>query len=458
MKNLGKPAGTAGSRMDYPQTVAHLEARGMMPDRPPSLEPMHQALACMDLKLDPAQIILVAGTNGKGSISATLETLLHSVGERVGLYTSPHLIRATERIRLGGREITAYEFCEAYHAVMEGTRGLPPSTKLTHFEMMTLMAVWTFATGAGGAPMERMILEVGLGGTWDATNAIPHLTCIIASLGLDHQNLLGNTLVEIASNKFGIVDPEPSVSVGNLEARTRPHVPTQVIHAPLPLETRALAEFVRKKTDSQWTAVNPFPFHWRAGADGDPEFRLDTPWGEAPLRLAGARGALNTSVALQAFATLGYDPARALAALGQVVWPGRMESFRSSGKRVYLSGDHNAPGVQSLLELLPAYPADRWHILVGIGKDKDADGVLGPLFAVPGAQVHLTETPFRGRALSDYGVWGTRAAGLWPDPLEGLATLIARAQPNDRILVTGSLYLVGAVKEWLERQPPKESI
>ncbi len=340
---------------DYRQAVRAIESLGIMPDRPPSLDPMKAGLDRMPFlrELDPDRVVVVAGTNGKGSVCATLEVLLRAAGERVGLYTSPHLVETTERFRLAGQEISPELFTRAWRAVGELCAGIA----LSHFEFLTLMAAWLFFGGDPSLPaVDRAILEVGLGGTWDATNAIPHSHCVITSLGLDHQNLLGDTLAGIAANKFGIIGPG-----------------ARVVHSPYPPDIQALAQEVRSRTGSHWIGLPPF--HSRIllpeGPDAftrDPEFLLETDWGPAQLNLPGYRGALNSVTALRVLEVLGYDPARYLPALSQVQWPGRMQRLplNDAPCPVYVSGDHNPAGVASLIELLAAYPRKHLHLLVGM--------------------------------------------------------------------------------------------
>ena len=272
---------------------------------------------------------MVAGTNGKGSVCATLEALLLGAGERIGLYTSPHLVETTERFRIAGNEITPELFVRAWEAVSRSCQEI----RLTHFEALTLMAAWLFFAGEAVPPVDRAILEVGLGGTWDATNAIPHSFCIITRLGLDHQNLLGSSLGEIAANKFGIVTPG-----------------SRVVHFPLPPEARQLSMEVQESTSSRWIEASSdgYSLHsvpasslsegpaWLLQAAG-PKIH------EFPLSLPGARGFENTIVALKAFQELGYDPGRGLPVLSRVSWPGRMQRIAYPGSPcpVYLSGDHN---------------------------------------------------------------------------------------------------------------------
>jgi dihydrofolate synthase/folylpolyglutamate synthase len=412
----------------YQQVVQSLEQRGVMPDRAPSLEPTREGLRRLDLgPIGPERVIIVAGTNGKGSVCATLEALLIAAGENVGLYTSPHLVETTERIRIGGVDVSQEVFCAAHDWVASKTEDL----KLSHFEMLTLMAAWVFFSGIPAPAVKRAIFEVGLGGLWDSTNAIPHSTAIITSLGLDHQNILGNSLQEIARNKFGVVGAGMAV-----------------VHSPLPEAVKELAKQTQEQTRSRWIASAEFGHDVQTG-DGAPRFEITTRWGRARISLPGKRGAQNTATALTAFETLGYEPSKYLHILKDVRWPGRMEKFEHprSPCPIYLSGDHNPQGVHSLLELLPFYRRKNLHIVVGIGKDKDLDGVLAPLFALHAASITLTEIPFRPRALADYGPWLDAAEAAIPDPKRALDHAIACATSEDMILVTGSLYLVGEIKK-----------
>ena len=416
--------------LNYQEIVQKIESLGVMPEGPPSLEPMQKGMQRLlsHLSLRPERTVVVAGTNGKGSVCASLEALLIDAGQTVGLYTSPHLEETTERIRVNGVDISRENFSETYRQVSERTKGL----KLSHFETLTLMAVWFFYFG--GKPLDWMIFEVGLGGTWDATNAIPHYWNIITTLGLDHQNILGKSLYEIAENKFGII--------GNK---------TEVVHSPFPDELQDLAEKTRQGTSSRWTKSMEFSTRVEK-SEGGPVFILNISEGEIPLSLSGNRAAQNAATALTLFRELGFSPQKHLQALRRVRWPGRME--RISEKKygvacpVYLSGDHNPSGVASLLELLSFYEWERLYILVGVGKDKDADGVLKPLFDLKNTSIVLTETPFRGKSIHEYGPWSGKA--LRVEQNETAFQFIAElAQPRDMILVTVSLYLVGLMRSRL---------
>lgn len=408
--------------LGYERAVAALESREIMPERPPALVATQDGLKLLNLSIDPRRVVVVAGTNGKGSVCATLEALLLDAGQSVGLYTSPHLIQHTERIRVNGQDISRELFAEAYDEVSRRAR----SVSLTHFEALTLMAAWVFFEAS--KHVDWAIFEVGLGGLWDATNAIPHDTAVITALGLDHLNLLGPTLSDIARNKFGVI-----------------HKDTSVVHAPFPNEIDALVRETKNSRGRLWVQAPEVGLAVEPG----PKFIAESPWGHAELALAGERAAQNSSVALAVFQSLGFDPAKHLGALNRVRWPGRMELVSTDPVPTYLSGDHNPQGVASLLELLRHYPRTHLHILAGVGREKDADGVLAPLFDLPSASVYLTEIPFRPRTRAEYGGWAHKAANYWTDSSTALAAIRAKAKPGEMILVTGSLYLVGQVRSIL---------
>jgi dihydrofolate synthase/folylpolyglutamate synthase len=385
------------------------------------------------LSIDPDRVVIVAGTNGKGSVSATLEQLLLSTGQSVGLYTSPHLVLITERFRIHGEDISPESFCQAHDAVLEKVRDL----SLSQFEMLTLMAAWIFFSGSFCPKVDWAIFEVGLGGIWDATNAIPHRHSVITRLGKDHEALLGKTLPEIAANKFGIIGQGAKVT-----------------HFPVPSpEVTELAQKTCQRLSASCREAKIFPYRVEQSSQG-PISVLQTSWGEAPIALPGLRGAENTSIALATFEQLGFAPKPALSSLVRVRWPGRMEraSLPEAPCPIYFSGDHNPQGIQSLMELLPSFPRKRLHVLVGVGKEKDLEGILGPLFELKNRFIYLTQVTFRGRDLDSYGPWLDRCDGSIRNPAQAFQTLLQRAEKDDLILVTGSLYLVGEIKEWIQKR------
>jgi dihydrofolate synthase / folylpolyglutamate synthase len=419
--------------LEYSRIVSELESRTVMPNRPPSLHTTQEALKRV-LKSDsyrPERTVVIAGTNGKGSICATLEALLRSAHQHVGLYTSPHLIDTRERIRIQGENVSEDLFCRAYHEVLLKTEGL----ELSHFEMLTVMAAWIFFSAEASQHLDWFIFEVGLGGLWDSTNAIPHQFCGIASLGFDHQNLLGHTLTDIARNKFGII-----------------HSHAQVVHSPLPEEVKPLARETQAQTQSHWIPSVPYDYHAHSDPH-HPRFFLSTKWGRSEIKLPGARGAQNTATALTLFHALGFSPEDHLSALLEVHWPCRMERIHLRSHptlHLYLSGDHNPQGIESLIELLQAYSYQHLYLLVGFAQDKDSTTMLQLLGRIQKSSLYLTQTPVRSALLDPLAPRPQHVRGVYPDSIQGLQHLITLAQPQDLILVTGSLYLTGHLKNYLQ--------
>jgi len=412
--------------MNYSQIISELESRGVMPDRAPSLLPTTEAIEELKLQYDPHRVILVAGTNGKGTTAAALESLLLSAGQSVGLYTSPHLESTCERIRVNKKEISQSDFLEVFSEINSSLK----HDKLTHFEMLTIMALKTFID----EKVDWMIFEVGLGGTWDATNAVKHATSVIAKIGYDHEHILGKTLWEILQNKLGIVKKSESGSQ---------HL---IVHQPFPVEVQKQVESFKASVGGRW--IERVPFDYSTKPNGlDPKFFIHTKWGDQENSMVGKRGAENIALALTVFSSLGFIPENHLQSIKNVNWPGRMESILVKGKRVFLSGDHNPQGIESLLEILPNYKFERLFILAGVGKNKDLENILAPLFKLTDCEVYLTETPFQGFKVSEYGNWLAAAKEYRADPYSLLELICERASAKDLILVTGSIYLCGDIKK-----------
>jgi dihydrofolate synthase/folylpolyglutamate synthase len=421
----------------FAQILSQLESRRDEPNRQESFERFCQALASRQYKFNSRRIIAVAGTNGKGSTAKALQTFLSAEGLKVGLYTSPHLTHTTERIRLGGEPISKEVFIQLFTQL----RPVIESFGLSHFEALTLMACEFFFVSQN---VDWALFEVGVGGKLDPVKAIPHATSVITRLGLDHQKLLGPTLDDIAKHKFGIVDP------GN-----------RVFHLPFAPQLFQYTLPRNGQAEARWQLCESFPFRVESGA-ADPRFILETPWGDAELDLPGARGAENVSLALQVFAGLGFDPSGVLKHCAKISWPGRMEKIRSrdGSTEIYLSGDHNVQGVESLKELLTYYTYDHLHLIVGIASGKDSFPMLQVLQSIPRAKIYLTQTSYRPQDLSQFEALNA-PIGLRPcemisvDPQACLNQALAMSQAafkigkRDKIIVTGSLYLVGTLRALL---------
>lgn len=413
---------------NYSEVVSFLESLQIMPKTMPGLEKIKKALELTDWykNIDPNKVIVVAGTNGKGTTCAALERLLTSADQKVGFYSSPHLVSTTERIRINGKHISEKDFIELFNDCFE----LIEKCQLSHFEALTLMAGHYFFSTKWNQNLDFVILEVGLGGTYDATNAFPHKYCGITKLGKDHVNILGDDLVEIAKNKFGIVSNK------NI-----------VVHHKLPEAVYELKKHIQKNTNSNWVESE----HGQLEVDTSgaiPKYFLNYNNTKFEINILGQRAAENIMTAITLFQILGFDSDSYYSALNKINWQGRMQNVAWPDLKcpLYLSGDHNLQGVESLLEILKDFKWERLYLVVGIGVDKDAEQMLRSFRTLKNVRLCITETPFKGRKINEYPEEYLNLTFDKNSNAVDLLNRIARlAEPNDLVLVTGSLYLVGEV-------------
>lgn len=405
----------------YSQAVHFLESLQIMPKTMPGIEKLKKALSekTWFSEIQPHKVIVVAGTNGKGTTCAVLESLLLAAGKNVGLFTSPHLISTSERIRINQVDISEEHFLKLLNSQLK----LIHSYELTHFEALTLMAGEYFF---GENNLDYIIFEVGLGGLFDATNVFPHNYSVITKLGLDHQNILGATLLEIAQNKWGIIQNN-----------------SEVIHHALPQELKlSFSEILHHKQAQAFLADEA-----QSVFENNKWFmQLENNFIE--INLPGERSVENAMTAIKVFERLGYDFSQYTFALKQIKWSGRMQkiTWLTSKKNyeLYLSGDHNEQGIQSLIEIIKHYDYEKLHLIVGIGKDKNYNEILKKLNTLERVQFYLTETPFKGCSLFEYPVEFLEKAVLKNNQVVSILNQLDPCK-NDLTIVTGSLYLVGAV-------------
>lgn len=401
----------------YSEWVHWLENRSIMPLVKPGLENTKKALRESGLLplVQPQKVIHVAGTNGKGTTAKTLSELLRSEGKSVGLYTSPHLIDTCERININGKNISQNLFCE----LCEDHFLLIERLNLSHFEAITLFAADVFFRKH---PVEYSIFEIGLGGTWDATNAIPHNTSVITTIGYDHMHILGNSLEEIADNKFGIIQKQ-----------------NVVVHFTYPSQIESRLKKKICEMDAQSIAVPPALFSVNTSAPL-PQYVLKTPWGEAHLSLMGQRAAENMSLALTTFTLLGFDGKRAPPVLQKISWPARMTEIKTALPcPVYLSGDHNIQGIESLREILSHAKYKNVYFILGLSKNRRHEEFIDHLTAVPRSRLLLTQPQFQGVRPLD------TTYPFYETPQLALSALKTQVDADDLVVITGSLYLCGDV-------------
>ncbi|MGZ3692325.1 MAG: bifunctional folylpolyglutamate synthase/dihydrofolate synthase [Pseudobdellovibrio sp.] len=412
----------------YREVVQFLESLQIMPKTMPGLQKIEKALTQTDWfsRIDPNKVIVVAGTNGKGTTCAALEALLIEAGQKTAFYSSPHLVSTTERMRVNSENISEENFVKLFNEC----ESLIKSCELSHFEALTLMAGHYFFSSSWNLNLDFVIFEVGLGGVFDATNAFPHKYSVITKLGLDHVQILGNRLADIAQNKFGIVTKKGIV-----------------VHQPLAAELYSLKDEFQRKTNSNWVEVDAPAIEVKLYKN-TPQYFLKILDLKFPINILGRRAAENIMTAITTFHVMGFVINGHEQALNRINWQGRMQKLNWPGLKapLYLSGDHNLQGIESLEEILKDFSWRHLHLVVGIGVDKDADAMFAKLSALPNVKLYLTETPFKGRKLEDYPEKiKAFAVSQNTDPLKLIEQIKAEAVEEDLCLVTGSLYLVGDI-------------
>jgi dihydrofolate synthase/folylpolyglutamate synthase len=373
--------------------------------------------------------VLVVGTNGKGSTAAMLESILRAAGHRTGLYTSPHLVSVRERIQVGGRPLPRRLFTTVLELVLREARRLPRALgPVTYFEALTAAGFLAFAQER----VELALVEVGLGGRFDATNAFDPLLTILTSVSLDHQEHLGTTVARIAAEKAGVLRGQPLLS-GPLQAQARRVVRSRCREVGSRMLARGRAS--RLESDS----VGRYSFAWGGGGR---RLRLR-------LALAGRHQVDNAVMALSGARFLaghGFASSWHQRRLGlrRVQWPGRLQTL-AGRPPLLLDGAHNPAGMQTLVRHLRRFYRDRPIVAVfGVTRRRAAHGLLELL--KPSLQaVVLTRVP-GPRGLEPRELLA-ESSGLWaaiePRPRSALLRACALAPKGGLVLVSGSLYLVG---------------
>ena len=375
-------------------------------------------------------VIHLAGTNGKGSTQAMLRAGLEAAGKRVHAYTSPHLARFHERIRLAGELITETDLT----AVLDECYEANNREQITYFEITTCAALLAMSR----LPADFTLLEVGLGGRLDATNVVasPELT-IITPVSIDHEQFLGDTLAKIAFEKAGIIKRGVTCVVG-----------------PQPDEAMEVIEERARKLGAPILAHGQ---HWHVSEErGRLVFQDETGLLDLPLpNLPGAHQIENAGAALAALRHLQMGEASYEAAVTQAYWPARMQRL-SSGPLVeaagtaelWLDGGHNAAAGQALAKHLASLPKRPTHLICGMLNTKDISGYLSPLareaqsltaVSIPG-EANTLPAEITAEAANSVGLRATTAASV----LEAIQAITAET-PDVRLLICGSLYLAGNV-------------
>lgn len=390
----------------------------------------------------------IAGTNGKGSTAAMLDSILRAAGLRSGLYTSPHLERINERIRVDDEEISDAEFAASFTRIAAGIERLMASGALaahpTYFECLTAMAFDAFAR----AEVDFAVYEVGMGGRLDATNIVTPEVAIITQIDFDHEDYLGHSIEEIAAEKAGIMKPGGWVA----SAAERPEARAVIARRAAELDARlvevdAAYRVYDLQAEGGYYRAAVAPAHSRNA------IRLALP---LPGRFQ-VRNALTAAAAARLLAERGFPITDKAIARGiaTVRWPGRLERL---GERpaIFLDGTHNPAGARELLAFWEENFAGRRIFLVyGAMRDKAVDEIAGLLF--PRADTVILTAPVQSRSISapllaEMTAHLAKKYEVIGEPAAALERALELAAPGDAVFATGSLYLVGDLRRyWASR-------
>ncbi|HUD00351.1 MAG TPA: folylpolyglutamate synthase/dihydrofolate synthase family protein [Candidatus Polarisedimenticolaceae bacterium] len=397
------------------------------------LERMERALALFDHPEKRFPSFHIAGTNGKGSTAAMLHRILCSAGYRTALYTSPHLVSFTERVRIDDEEITPDEVVGLAEEIWRRTEAA--NILLTFFEIVTVMAFIHFAR----RQVDLAVIEVGLGGRFDATNLVRSIVSVITTISKDHEAFLGSDIASIAREKAGIIKKGVPVVCGAL-----PHEPLEVIEEIAHTNQAPCYRLGRN-------------FTLKLKTDGAFDYK-SAKWNLQDLSVAlhGAHQIRNAGVATAALEVVNDRfPTSEVAiryGLQNVSWPGRMEVILTD-PTVIIDGAHNKEGIDVLSdELRKLRGGRRIRMLIAVMEDKDWRLMLDTLAGVADEIVltRVTELERSADPLQlQQQVAGKLQSQVISDPRLAVETLVQSAAPNELIVITGSLYLLGEVRPLL---------
>ena len=390
------------------------------------LERLLAALGNPERRLPP--VIHVAGTNGKGSVCAFLRGIAEAAGQRVHVYTSPHLVRFNERIRLAG-QLVSDDQLDAALAEIERVNDAAP---ITVFEAITAAAFLLFSQHQA----DFAVIEVGLGGRFDATNVIAApAAAAITAISLDHREFLGETETVIAAEKAGIIKQGTPVVTGLQEPDVLAVIEAAARDAGAALSARG----------QDWHLTDTASGFTYRDAQGS----LDLP----PPSLAGAHQRDNAGIAIAALRAAGfrYAPDAVATGVAQAEWPARLQRLGGlwldllpPGSALWLDGAHNPGGALALASVLQSWP-DETHLVIGMKQAKDCAEFLRAL--IPhAASLYAVAEPDQHLALPVQDIIAASGNIALPGPdIAGALRQIARAGKPVRVLICGSLYLAGSV-------------
>jgi dihydrofolate synthase/folylpolyglutamate synthase len=433
--------------VSFEEAQAHLDSLGIdaMKSLTPSLHRIEAICQALDHPERSVPAIHVTGTNGKTSTARIAASLLSATGLSVGTYTSPHLETVRERIARDGDPISGAEFSDVFDHVKPYIEVVEKQLdqRLSYFETLTAM----FFLWAAEAPVDAMVVEVGLGGRWDATNVVPAAVAVITNIGLDHTGLLGMERTTIAKEKAGIVKEEAEVVTAELDPAV-----LSVIEEAAGAATATLSRFGRNfhLTDNR----TAFGGRYLSVSSSAREYN------GLFLPLHGSHQAVNAATAVESvvrFVPRGsLDDDVVAQGLAAARAPGRLEVLRSDesgGPAVVLDVAHNPDGMAALVSsLVEEFAFERTIFVIGILHDKDYRGMLAELARVPNTVIATEAKSMRSVSPAELEAvcheMGLDCAVIH-DASDAVRTAVRTAAPGELVCVTGSHYVVGEIRSFL---------
>jgi dihydrofolate synthase/folylpolyglutamate synthase len=398
----------------------------------------------------------IAGTNGKGSTAAMLESILRDAGFRTGLYTSPHLERINERIRIDGENIADEDFASIWTRIHATIERLMASGKLaghpTFFECVTAIAFIAFAE----QHIDFSIYEVGMGGRFDATNIVHPEVGVITPIDFDHENFLGHSIEEIAGEKAGIIKPGMWV----VSSVTRPEALQVVAKQCQAVEAKLfdVDELWRIDRVESRSGLYRASITSRSSPAGVSMVLAPSLPGEFQIRNALAAATAAQRLAERGMALTNENIERGIATAR---WPGRLERL-SERPDLYLDGTHNPAGARELLRFWnDNFKGRKIFLVYSAMRDKAVDEIAGQLF--PHVETAILTAPRQPRAISasllgEMTRHFAKNAIVIPEASDALEAALHMASPEDAVFATGSLFLVGELRSyWQHRTPENRS-
>jgi dihydrofolate synthase/folylpolyglutamate synthase len=377
--------------------------------------------------------IHVAGTNGKGSVASALAAILSAAGYKTGLYTSPHLVRFNERIAVNNRPISDKNVVAAYRAVRHVHRG---KREPTFFEFSTAMALYEF----GRQKVDWAVIETGMGGRLDATNIIKPVLSIVTNISVEHRDYLGNTIVQIAGEKAGIIKRRIPVVTGARKNQALAVIEKVAAKKAAPVYRLAKDFKIRRNSSGTFTY-----------------YGIQNTWRGLKAGLRGSHQVENAALALAACEILHHKKIhlpvdRIRQGLEQIQWPGRLEVV-SSEPLILLDGAHNLTAARNLVKYLSSNLENRdITLVIGILDDKPYRAMLKSLVSV--SKRVIVTRPKIDRGLPPETLYAvakkmTSKVEIIAEVETAVKYAVNRADPRDAVCIAGSLYVVGEAKEAL---------